>query len=143
MWLHCAKFVSCRSLLSGPFSGRIESVRIGRSSNGRTAAFEAVNLGSIPSLPAKNAHLSARHVSGCLDTSYFIRLLGTTFLAVTVTLEFAKVTLTCPGQSISLATNGIRADMLIRPYYPPVLPKHPYTRYHFLSTLTLRANLTS
>ena len=27
-------------------------VSIGRSSNGRTAAFEAVNLGSIPSLPA-------------------------------------------------------------------------------------------
>lgn len=26
----------------------------GRSSNGRTAAFEAVNLGSIPSLPAMN-----------------------------------------------------------------------------------------
>lgn len=30
---------------------------IGRSSNGRTAAFEAVNLGSIPSLPTESEAL--------------------------------------------------------------------------------------
>jgi hypothetical protein len=32
---------------------KLEVNNIGRSSNGRTAAFEAVNLGSSPSLPAK------------------------------------------------------------------------------------------
>lgn len=37
-------------------------LKIGRSSNGRTEAFEAFNLGSIPSLPA---------VSGEISKSYF------------------------------------------------------------------------
>ncbi len=42
-------------------SVRSEVFCAGRSSNGRTAAFEAVNLGSIPSLPAQ--HISLTHLS--------------------------------------------------------------------------------
>jgi hypothetical protein len=41
-------------------SARSEVRFAGRSSNGRTAAFEAVNLGSIPSLPAKRISLLFR-----------------------------------------------------------------------------------
>lgn len=41
-------------LISGhPQIAECSCFNIGRSSNGRTEAFEAFNLGSIPSLPAK------------------------------------------------------------------------------------------
>ena len=56
----------------------VRQCNFGRSSNGRTAAFEAVNLGSIPSLPAnlaKSTKVCYSAVRVIINVLLMIRLL--------------------------------------------------------------------